>query len=63
MTQEVIDTVLADSIKVTGAASCATIAIDFIDGWGRVIVWALSFLYISLKCYQIVRAEWITKLK
>jgi hypothetical protein len=52
---QMIDEAITDTIKVTTAIVSTNIALEFVEGWGKVITWIIGVVYVSLKIIQIVR--------
>lgn len=59
---EMIDQAITDTIKVSTAVFSTTVALDFVEGWGKVITWVLGTAYIKLKVIQLIRG-WNDKSK
>ncbi len=60
--KDMIDSAITDTIKVTTAVVSVDIALDFLDGWGKVVTWILGTTYILLKVIEIIRG-WNAKSK
>lgn len=49
------DDTIADSAKVVTAVLSTQMAVEFVDGWGKVLAWFLGVLYVSLKLYKLCK--------
>jgi uncharacterized membrane protein len=57
-----IDQAITDTVKVSTAVFSTTVALDFVEGWGKVVTWILGTAYITLKVIQLIRG-WNDKSK
>ncbi len=57
-----IDQAITDTLKVSTAVLSTTVALDFVEGWGKVVTWVLGTAYITLKVIQLIRG-WNDKSK
>jgi hypothetical protein len=53
--KDMIDEAIQDTAKVGMAILSANVALEFVEGWGKVITWVIGVAYVALKIYQIIR--------